>query len=232
MSKLKKPIILLHGAIGSSAQLNDLASKLLTEFDVHTLNFEGHGGRTIDGKYSIEKFSENVNDFLNENGIESIDIFGYSMGGYVALKLAALHPEKVTSIATLGTKFNWNPESAATEVKMLNPEVIEVKIPKFAEDLKVVHSPLDWKEVLKGTAEMMLDLGNGAGLADDELRSIVIPVLIGIGDLDQMVSIEESKRVADLLPNASLKIYEGFPHPIDKVDLKVLSLTIETFLVE
>jgi pimeloyl-ACP methyl ester carboxylesterase len=73
---------------------------------------------------------------------------------------------------------------------------------------------------------MMVNLGAGAGLSDEEIRSIETPVLIGIGDLDQMVSIDESKRVADLLPNASLKIYEGFPHPIDRVDVVVLKAAL------
>ena len=219
-------LILLHGALGSERQLQALKNEL-TNFHVFTLNFEGHGGRTINGSYSIDRFVQNVLDFMSANQLKNAAFFGYSMGGYVALKLAAHYPVKVSSIATLGTKFNWTPESAAAETKMLNPEIIEVKIPKFAEHLKSTHAPLDWKEVLKGTAEMMFNLGAGASLSDDEIRSIQIPVLIGIGDLDQMVSIDESKRVADLLPNASLKIYEGFPHPIDRVDVVVLKEAIE-----
>ena len=47
---------------------------------------------------------------------------GHSMGGYVALKLALKRPELVDRIITLGTKFNWTPEVAAKEVKMLNPD--------------------------------------------------------------------------------------------------------------
>jgi len=223
-------IILLHGAIGSSHQLDSLKENLTKKFEVHSLNFEGHGGRPINGSYSIDRFVQNVIDFMATNQLQTAMFFGYSMGGYVALKLAAHHPEKVISIATLGTKFNWNPESAAAEVKMLNPLLIEAKIPKFAEQLKATHAPLDWKEVLKGTAEMMVNLGDGASLSDDEIRSTQVPVLIGIGDLDQMVSIDESKRVADLLPNASLKIYEGFPHPIDRVDISILANEIKLLL--
>lgn len=226
---MKKSLILLHGALGSSKQMDPLKEKLQESYEVYSFNFEGHGERSIHGTYSIDCFVENVLNFMAENSLQKASFFGYSMGGYVALKLAAQHPEKVKSIVTLGTKFNWNPESAAAEVKMLNPEVIEAKIPKFAEQLKTTHSTLDWKEVLKGTAEMMINLGAGAGLSDNEIRSIQNPVLVGIGDLDQMVSIDESKRVADLLPNASLKIYEGFPHPIDRVDVSILSKEIQIF---
>jgi pimeloyl-ACP methyl ester carboxylesterase len=51
------------------------------------------------------------------------------MGGYVALKTAVLHPGRIEAIVTLGTKFHWDPENASNEVRMLNPEKIEEKVP-------------------------------------------------------------------------------------------------------
>jgi pimeloyl-ACP methyl ester carboxylesterase len=221
-----KDLVLLHGAIGAAPQLKPLTELLAGQFSVHTLNFEGHGGRAIDGDYSINRFVANLIAYLDENKLEKISVFGYSMGGYVALKAAALHPGRIEAIITLGTKFQWNPETASNEVRMLNPEKIEEKVPKFAQQLNNLHAPLDWKEVLKGTAQMMVDLGNGSGLTDVEIASIQIPVLIGIGEKDQMVSIEESKRVADLLPNGKMMVFENFQHPIEKVDLRGLRMIL------
>jgi pimeloyl-ACP methyl ester carboxylesterase len=80
--------------------------------------------------------------------------------------------------------------------------------------------------VLKGTAQMMVDLGNGSVLTDVEIASIQIPVLIGIGEKDKMVSIEESKCVADLLSNGKMMVFENFKHPIEKVDLQVLRMIL------
>lgn len=217
-----KNLILLHGAIGSSAQLFSIGKLLSDHFKVHYFDFEGHGGRTIDGSYSIDRFVKNLIQYLDENQLDQVAIFGYSMGGYVAIKAAAKYPDRISSIVTLGTKFNWTPATAATEVKMLDADKIEEKVPKFAEHLKLLHAPLDWREVLRGTANMMIELGNGKGLTDEETSSVRIPVLIGIGEQDQMVSIEESKRVADILPNGKLMVFENFQHPIEKIDLQVL----------
>jgi pimeloyl-ACP methyl ester carboxylesterase len=221
-----KDLVLLHGAIGAAPQLKPLAELLSGPFNVHTFNFEGHGGREIEGDYSINRFVANLIAYLDENKLEKISVFGYSMGGYVALKAAALHPGRIESIVTLGTKFQWDPETASNEVRMLNPERIEEKVPQFAQQLNNLHAPLDWKEVLKGTAQMMVNLGNGSGLTDIEIASIQIPALIGIGEKDQMVSIEESKRVADLLPNGKMMVFENFQHPIEKVDLQVLRMIL------
>ena len=119
-----KDLILLHGAIGAGSQLKPLAELLSLQFNVHTLNFEGHGGRPINGVYSIDRFVSNLIDFLDEIELKNVSVFGYSMGGYVALKAAALHPGRIDSIVTLGTKFQWDTETASKEVHMLDPEKI------------------------------------------------------------------------------------------------------------
>jgi esterase/lipase len=127
-----KQLLVLHGALGAQQQFEELKTLLESQFTVHTLNFEGHGGRTSNAPFSMDLFVENVRDYLQENNLSSCSVFGYSMGGYVALKFAAKFPGTVNEIVTLGTKFGWSPEIALKETAMLNPEKIEEKVPKFA----------------------------------------------------------------------------------------------------
>ena len=76
---------------------------------MHTLDFYGHGTEPFrTNRIALQAFAEQVYKWLEEKQIGPISIFGYSMGGYVALYLAAKHPEKVTRIFTLATKFDWN----------------------------------------------------------------------------------------------------------------------------
>ncbi len=119
---MKTPLLLLHGALGSEKQLFPLRKLLSETRKVYTLNFEGHGDFKSESNFSISLFRENVVSFLKEKNFPKVDIFGYSMGGYVALDLAYNHPNLVMNIITLGTKFSWNPTFAATEIKKLNPE--------------------------------------------------------------------------------------------------------------
>ena len=223
-------IILLHGALGTKRQFVQLAELLSNQFNVYTLNFEGHGDRASTSKFSIELFTNNTIKFIQESNIQKTNIFGYSMGGYVGLNLAKQYPEYVDKIVTLGTKFNWSKEAAEAEVKMLNPIIIEQKIPKFAEALKQLHSPNDWKEVLTKTAELMLNLSTGNKLNSNDFHQIKHEILIGIGSLDKMVSIEESKNAVSHLTNSQLKIIDGFYHPIEKNDSKQLAVIIEEFI--
>lgn len=216
-------LLLLHGALGSKKQLGPLKQLLSEHFIVWSMNFEGHGGDFSKADFSMNLFAENVMAFMKENMIEHTHIFGYSMGGYVALTLATKHPSLIQSIVTLGTKFNWTPESAAAEVKMLNPDVLEQKVPRFAEKLNAEHQPADWKSVMHRTADIMLGLGNGNGLSNRDLSKINHKVCIGIGNLDKMVTITESQSAADTLPNGSIQILEGVEHPIERVDLQLIS---------
>lgn len=138
-------ILLLHGALGTEEQLQPIKLELQNQYKVFTFNFEGHGGVNSDNEFSIDNFTENVVAFLMRNHLTKIHLFGYSMGGYVALNLAKKQPSLVASITTYGTKFNWTPEQAQQETKMLNATAMEEKVPQFAELLNTYTASLTGK---------------------------------------------------------------------------------------
>lgn len=227
--KNRKQLLLLHGALGSKIQFKELKKMLDPNFEVHLFNFSGHGNNTVAGKFSMEVFQKDVLEYMENHAIESAAIFGYSMGGYVGLKLAHDFPEKVERLMTLGTKIQWNPEIAAKEVQLLDPEAMEVKIPKFAEFLKNVHDPNDWKSVVGKTAEMMHGLGNGNALIEEEFKSIDIPVLIARGSEDNMVTREESESLAGILKKGNFMEIPNGKHPWAQVETPVLAQLLLDF---
>lgn len=222
-------LLLLHGAIGAKDQLQPLAEVLKNDYEVHSLNFSGHGGEKMPNNFSIELFANDVLSYLDKNNIQKINIFGYSMGGYVALYLAKYYPNKIEKVFTLATKFEWNPDISQKEIKMLDANKIEEKIPAFANILEKRHQPNNWKVLLNKTSEMMVALGNKNCLTHQDLTSITIPTKIGVGDNDNMVTLGETKEVAQNLKNSELVILQDTLHPIEKVDLKDLSEEIKTF---
>ena len=229
---MKKTLAILHGALGSSEQFSTIVSMLEKEYNVATLDFEGHGvGKSNQRPYRMEYFAENVIDFLNKNSIEKSSIFGYSMGGYVGLYCALHFPERVNSVVTLGTKFYWTPEYAASEVKKLNPDIIEQKLPAFAEILKNRHSKHDWRNVLEKTAEMMIELGNNPCLSESEIGRITIPLCVGVADKDNMVTASETEQLAKSNEKASFYVLPQSYHPIEKTNNVVLVDVINSFCV-
>ena len=176
-----------------------------------------------DQPFSMELFGGSVLDFLTERNFIQVDLFGYSMGGYVALWLAWKYPEQVRQVVTLGTKLDWSPETAAGMSRMFDAEKIALKIPHFAQQLADTHAPLDWKVLCRQTADFLHDLGAGQGIPQTAYAQITCPVHIGRGDADQVVSLEECKTVTDLLPNGQLHILPGVPHSIEQADVRQLA---------
>jgi pimeloyl-ACP methyl ester carboxylesterase len=224
-------LLFLHGALGSKDQLIPFESYFSQKFNVHLLNFCGHGGAPFRGEFSIANFADEVADYITANQLEKVSIIGYSMGGYVALYLAKNRPELVAKVITLGTKFKWDNEIAIHEVSKLHPEIIEQKVPKFAEALRRRHSPINWHDVLLATADMMLQLGQKNAMELTDYTTITTPVLCCIGDRDEMVSLEETVAVFNSLPNAQLLVLPYTKHPVEQINIEVfLSATMQFLL--
>ena len=143
------------------------------------------------------------------------------MGGYLALTAEFLHQGLFSSIITLGTKFNWTPETAAAETRKLNAEKIREKVPAYALHLESNFGAM-WVEVLKVTAMLMTQLGDNKILNDDLLPSIKLPVTILLGDKDSMVTSDESENFASKLPQGSFNILPETEHPFEKVNLDLI----------
>lgn len=224
-----KNIILLHGAIGAKDQLEPLAVELKQHgYNVFTLSFSGHGQTPFATNFGIEQFALELEQFIKVNNLQQPSVFGYSMGGYVALYLARQQPTLLGNIITLGTKFEWSPEISAKETKMLDSKTIIEKVPKFAETLQKRHGQ-DWELLLQKTTEMMLSLGIKNALSLNDFTTIENNVLIGLADKDNMVSLEETTAVYKQLKNGAMYMLPNTKHPIESVNVKLLSLVIKEF---
>lgn len=219
-----KKLIILHGALGSKAQFEVLAKLLETHFGIYTFDFDGHGAKSAsETNYSIELFARNLEAFMKSNHIEKPLIFGYSMGGFVALKLESMCPGSIEQLVTLGTKFDWTPASAEKEVKMLNAEKIEEKVPSFAAYLKSLHGEDNWKKVLERTARMMLEMGNEPVLTAADFSQIQVPVQLLRGSKDIMVSEEETEKVREQLADSTYREVANWQHPINLISPEELA---------
>lgn len=211
-------MILLHGALGSAAQFDSFRAQLPQNQAAIAINFPGHGQVLTDAPFSMELFADAVLRAMDEKGIAQTDIFGYSMGGYVALWLAWKRPERIRSVTTYGTKLAWNPEVASGMSRMFDPEKIEAKAPTLAESLAKAHGAAHWRELCHRTAAFLHDLGNGLGLPPEAFGQIQCPVLIGWGELDNVVTETESRETAAAIPHGRFEALPGGKHLMEQVN--------------
>ena len=225
-----QPLLLLHGALGAASQFDALSALLKDRYEVHTLDFSGHGSSIHQpDEYGIALFAQDVLDYMDAHELNSINIFGYSMGGYVALYLARHFPERVKSIATLATKMHWDEVTAARETGMLNVDKIIAKVPQLATALSERHIN-EWTGVVHKTAAMLLKMGADSPLKEADFKALQLPVLLMLGDRDKMVGLEETVAVYNLLPNAQMAMLPGTPHPFELVHAGTLAYFIGQML--
>jgi pimeloyl-ACP methyl ester carboxylesterase len=223
-------VILIHGALGAVDQLQPLAEVLGHRFRVHRLELEGHGSTPSNAAYATERFVENVRGFMTGQGIARASVFGYSMGGYVALALAAQSPSLVARIATLGTKLAWSPEVAARETSRLHAPTIRAKVPRFADALEKRHAGAGgWETMLARTAAYMTSLGTTPSIDDASLASIALPVRLMVGDRDNVVTVDETRDASRKLDAGELAVLPNTPHPFAQVRLPLLAALLTEF---
>lgn len=219
---MKKPLILLHGALGSRAQFTQLEKELSSVYDIHRFEFSGHGHAAAIDEMSIESFASELIAFITANFKEPAEIFGYSMGGYVALFAASQHPELISKISTLGTKFSWSIEQAEKEIRMIQPDIIKDKIPQFGEYLESIQNPTNWEQNMIKTQGLMLRLGSNPLLTKDVLAKVECPVKLYLGSKDHMVTKDETLAIKNELHDAEFSILEDVPHPIHLISTKII----------
>jgi len=225
----KPTLILLHGALGSSKSFEFLIPKLEKHFNLITPDFKWHGSRAEGGNgFKMQDLVDDLESILTKYNISNAAVFGFSKGGYVALALALQKPDLFNRIMTLGTKLDWKAEQAKQEVKMLDPEKIQEKVPQFAEHLKSQHGG-NWSALCTQTAEMMLDLGSHPLLNTTNVNKLELPVRLGLGDQDHMVSLEETNAFFKALQNGQMQVFPKTKHPIERVNADLLSEAILQF---
>jgi pimeloyl-ACP methyl ester carboxylesterase len=197
-----------------------LQAELQKQFpSVHVFDFPGHGGKDFPLEiFSMSLFAESVLKWMDENQFQKVNIFGYSMGGFVALYLAKHFPGRVEKIITLGTKLEWDHFISNDMARMIDAEKIAVKAPILADALDKLHQPNHWKEVLHRTTELFLNLGSEPALRSADFSEIKHEILLLLGDQDRMVTVEETVEAQKRLHNSRFELLPGTPHPIEQTD--------------
>lgn len=221
-----RPLVLLHGAFGWATVYPTLAKNR----QVIAIELQGHGHTAdIDRPLTYEQMADDTAALLKLLKIEQADLFGYSMGGNVALAVAIRHPQLVRKLVTAGSHSGkiedaYDPETLK-QFKSLSPDNFAPKELKDPYD-KIAPDPKKWPVLVAKIKTMDLEF---KGFTPQEMRSIKAHVMVTIGDRDAPRP-EHAVEMFRLIPNAQLAVFPGADHFLLWTSPETLLVPIAAFL--
>ena len=216
------PLLLLHGGLFNiDLQFGEVLPELAKTRQVIAADFQAHG-RTgdIDRPLATPELASDVVALLRHLETPRVDVFGFSVGGAVALYLAIKHPDLVRRLIVSSVSFHPDgdrPENADA-VGELTVDMI-AGTPMEQDYLAKSPNP----EKLQDLLDKLGTYDQGAtGWSDDEIRGIAAPTLITVGDCDA-VTLEHAVRFLRLrggdvngdfvgVPASQLAVFPGTTH--------------------
>ncbi|WNB86249.1 alpha/beta hydrolase [Cellulomonas sp. ATA003] len=216
------PLLLLHGGLFDiDQQFGALLPHLSRDRQVVAADFQGHG-RThdVDRPLTAHGLASDVVGLLGHLGLAQVDVFGFSIGGAVALRLAVDRPELVRRLVVSSVSFHPDGDRGENTdaVADLTVDMIAGTPMEEAYRAKSPH-PDRLQDLLTKIGHF--DEGF-PGWSDDDIRGIAAPTLITVGDCD-MVRLEHAVRFLRLrggdvngdfvgVPASQLAVFPGTTH--------------------
>jgi pimeloyl-ACP methyl ester carboxylesterase len=216
------PLLLLHGGLFNiDLQFGELLPSLAASRQVIAADFQGHGRTNdIDRPLTCADLSSDVVGLLSHLRVPQADVFGFSVGGGVALHLAIRHPELVRKLIVSSVSFH--PEGDRSEnsdaVAAMTVDMI-AGTPMEQEYLAKSPHPDRLQDLLDklGTFDQGF-----TGWSDADIQGIAAPTLITVGDCDA-VYLDHMVRFLQLrggdvngdfvgVPSSQLAVFPGTTH--------------------
>jgi len=178
-----KPLLLLHGGFMAIEALEPLLPTLARNRQVVAVELEGHGRTAdLDRPLSYEQMAEDVAGLLEQLGIEQTDIFGFSLGGMAALRLAIRHPVLVRKLVVASVVYSnegYYPSIVAGWPGM-TPEVL-AGTPMEHLYTQTAPNPKHWPVFVGKVRQALM---NFKGWPATDIQSVKAPTMLLLGDAD------------------------------------------------
>jgi pimeloyl-ACP methyl ester carboxylesterase len=100
------PLVLLHGTANRWQAFQPIIPASSTRWHIYAPDFRGHGRSQHADRYGFGYYLDDTIKFLEEVVKEPSVVFGHSLGGRVATKIAAEHPDRVKAIILGDSSLN------------------------------------------------------------------------------------------------------------------------------
>src|SRR5688572_1499861 len=233
-----QPVVLIHGAFSAiGTSFGKLLPELAKTRQVIAFELQAHGHTAdIDRPLTVEGMADDVAAASQQLELGQADVFGYSMGAFVALQLVVRHPELVRKLVVASVSFTRSGihPGLMEGLGEMTPDMM-FGSQWHDEYLKIAPHPEHFARLFAKKTEMDR---NTRDLSPDDIRGIKSPTLIIIGDSD-LIRPEHAVEMFRLLgggvfgdtpaglPNSQLAVLPGTSHVslANRADLLIPMIT-------
>ena len=192
-------VVLLH-AFPLDERMWDPQLELLAGEDVYVPNFYDFGGNSVDG------WAEHV----LERAEGDLVAVGASLGGYVALAMARIAPDRVEGLLLAGARATADPP----ERRAAREEMIRVVLAEGIEGWNREFSPPGPED--RTTDELVRGI---EALRDRRDTTAVVasfpgPLTVVVGERDEILPVDEARQIAESAPDGRFEVVEGAGHVV------------------
>ncbi|UDY24594.1 alpha/beta fold hydrolase [Nocardioides sp. Kera G14] len=243
------PVVLLHGSgPGVSAKANwgrTITAVADMGYRAIAPDFLGFGesDRPEGYTYTSSKWAESVAAFLTALDLGPVHLVGNSMGGRIALTLAARSPELVRSLTLMGVLSPSVPRSEALtnlrgfapsydsmrttlrDVFVVNPDIVSDELVQARFEAASRPGEAEHYRAMFSTPE-----ANLLPLTEDQLREIAAPALVLHGREDKVVPVENGISLGMLLPEVTSVLVSSCGHWVQVEQADLFEAQLKLFL--
>ena len=247
--KGEETIVFSHGLLWSGYMFYKQVAFLKDRYRVITYDHRGQGQtQATESGYDMDTLSEDaiaLIEALCPN--QKVHFAGLSMGGFVAMRIAARRPDLLKSVILMETSADEEPQENVPKyatlnkvVKWLGPWAVVGKVMPIMFGQKFLNDSSRKAERKEWEAQMKLCKTPGivravTGVIDrkpiyDELKNITLPTLILVGTQDVATVPAKAERIHAAIPQSTLVYIEGGGHTSSIEEPEQVNVAIDGFL--
>jgi pimeloyl-ACP methyl ester carboxylesterase len=225
-------VVLIHGSgpgVTAYANWRLVIPALAEEFRVIAPDLVGFGftDRPDDVEYSVQTWADQVVGVMDALGVDKASVVGNSFGGAIALRIAAQHPDRLDRLVLMGSMgVDFRLTEGLDRVWGYEPSFENMRkvLDVFAYNRELVPDELaevryrasmqpgfqeSFSAMFPAPRQRWVD---AMGTSEDEIRKIAHQTLIIHGREDQVIPVETSLKLMQLIDNGDLHVFSHCGH--------------------
>ncbi len=241
-------IVFLHGLLWSGAMYAAQVAHFAKTYRCVTLDFRGQGRSDVarDG-YEMDELAADALALVHELGGEPVHLAGLSMGGFVAMRIAARRPDLVRSLILLETSAGAEDPAKIGSYRLLGTigrffgfglvasRVMPIMFGQtFLREASRATEREHWRRTLIANDRVGISRALRGVIErnsiEDELSHITAPTLVIVGDEDFATVPAKAERIRDAIAGATLVVIPRAGHSSTIEEPEAVNDAIATFL--